>query len=221
MPTAQPCIRQRPACRMSTSRGSGNGLAASSLCAAILCGRRCPSGGTETLPSSHALVGRLSPARLRLTTTTSSRKRSAAYKSGISPRGTFERAAHTEERSAHRRRGFTRHSLHSDRPARSPRRSGRQPFLQPCRAAVRRSRPRRRCGRCHGAGTTANRDVGASTHAYHDPEQVRSRAAWARLAGILRRSGVMNPLPPNYKNSLVQEPRLSEEVAAAGIARLP
>ena len=131
------------------------------------------------------------------------------------------RAAHTEERSAHRRRGFTRHSLHSDRPARSPRRSGRQPFLQPCRAAVRRSRPRRRCGRCHGAGTTANRDVGASTHAYHDPEQVRSRAAWARLAGILRRSGVMNPLPPNYKNSLVQEPRLSEEVAAAGIARLP
>ena len=66
-----------------------------------------------------------------------------------------------------------------------------------------------------------DRDVGASTHAYHDPEQVRSRAAWARLAGILRRSGVMNPLPPNYKNSLVQEPRLSEEVAAAGIARLP
>ena len=48
-----------------------------------------------------------------------------------------------------------------------------------------------------------------------------SRAAWASLAGILRRSGVMNLLPPNYKNSLVQVPRLSEEVAAAGIARLP
>ena len=77
--------------------------------------------------------------------------------------------------------------------------------------------------RCHGAGTTANRDVHVWAHRpmYHDPKQGRSRAAWARLAGILRRSGVMNPLPPNYKNSLVQEPRLSEEVAAAGIARLP
>ena len=54
MPTAPPCIRQRPACRMSTSRGSGNGFAA----AQAQQSHQQQSASTGTASKQTAALGR-------------------------------------------------------------------------------------------------------------------------------------------------------------------